>query len=216
MAHFTVHESGEHEIVIAYPRNVSDRLDNELHEIRGIAVLTGDKRRVDTGIPSGRQVWEAAGEFGIFSLPLKRGREYTLLLQISQIPEDLARSLGTLRVRQDRNNSLSFFLPLNSALVLSLLSLLSVPPIWRKAWERKRPFLLIVVVATAMTIVGLVGFRIISNSGLTDFIIRGSFVCTGIGPLVLILSLASWVLFSVISFFKHIRPPKAKPHSQSG
>ncbi len=213
---FIVREEAEHYILIDYPNaDVRRFLSTADLPITGKATLISRGGVVaQADLPTGHgSGWKGHSAMVLLDAPTKRG-EYTLLLRIDRIPPDLALSEAKIRVGTDSLYAMRYP-PIEFLAVLSLvLALFCIcHPIRRQAGGLKRPYFFIVITSAAMIILGYAAMRLLpegdffSNVSLWTHVISKALVV--VGALALVISLASWFVASVISYFRSRHPQSA-------
>lgn len=202
-------ERGEHHFEITYPANRLARVGRDhLRRISGKATLACDEKIIaEVELPVGYGTYRRGEETAIlFTIPTKPGIDYVLSLQIDRLPLELAQSRAKAVVELDAHyNLLLWQIELLGVLLLVVSLLCIFPRIRRQAWDRRRPYLFMLVASTAMILLGYAGLMLVRPILFNQWnwwIIDICMAFIPIGAITFVVSFTCWFVVSVICYFR--------------
>jgi hypothetical protein len=130
-----------------------------------------------------------------------------------RIPADLAESQGYVKVELDPHYNLIFpQIELLSALLVMLALLCTFPAIRQQASQLRRPFFIMLIASLGMSLLGYMGLTLIRPSPFAGWhwlTVQICFLFIVIGPIAFVLSVVSWLVASLIAYFRSHRAERS-------
>jgi hypothetical protein len=215
---FFVAEKGDHNVEIDYPSDASRDVGRSLARLSGRATLMRAGEIIaQVPLPSGSLTGSKGhSAMALFTISTEPSDQYSLSLDIHQIPQDLAGSRAIVRVYRHWGYGF-IFLELEWLAMVSLLAgmFCIFPAIRVQALLASRMYPRFLIRSLAATVLGYAGLmlpqlvpgRLDSTSGWTrSSMVRGiSFALMTLGSIAVLICLVSWLVVSVLGYFRTSR-----------